>query len=166
MSEYIGDFQPGDTLRHKFNFFGPWTGIPATFGGTPTLTVYKDSDTSPSNAGVSLTVGFASVTGLNHVAINTGADGAFYTAGSTFSVVVSGGTVDGNSVVGLVLFEFSISRDSSHAEYLKRTRAVLTGKCTLDEEAGTVTFFDEDGTTPVVVAEVDQLGNRTAVTFP
>lgn len=80
---------------------------PTTLAGSPSAVVYKGNDTTESAAGLTLTVDFDSVTGLNHIQVDLSSD-AFYATGEDYSVVIDAGTVDGTSVVGSVLATFSI----------------------------------------------------------
>lgn len=91
--------------------------VPVTLGGTPAISVYKDS-TTQSTAGVTLTVDYDSVTGLHHVAIDTSAD-AFYEAGKNYTVVITTGTVSGASVVGMVVGSFSIENRFQEVDVVK-----------------------------------------------
>jgi len=106
----LGDFDAGATLYFKFTTFRPSTGAPFTLAGTPAVSVYKDAGTTQSTAGVTLTADFDAVTGLNHVAIDTSADGTFYAVGSFFDVVVTTGTVDSVSAVGVVVGRFTLRK--------------------------------------------------------
>ena len=124
----LGDFDAGSVLYFKFTTFRPSTGAPFTLAGTPAISVYKDASTTQSTSGVTLTADFDSVTGLNHVAIDTSADGAFYAAGSFFDVVVTTGTVDSVSAVGVVVGRFTLRKTAC----LKPT----TSGRTLDVSAG------------------------------
>lgn len=111
--KHLGDYDASTVVHGKFTTFRPSTGAAYTLGGTPALSVYKDNSTTQSTTGVTLTADFDSVTGLNHYSIDTSADGAFYSAGSFFDVVITTGTVDGVSVVGSVVASFTIRKDSS-----------------------------------------------------
>ena len=82
-------------------------GTPTSLAGTPAISVYKANSTTQTTEGVTLTVDFDSVTGLNHVRIDTSAH-AFYATGNDYSVIITTGTVDGTSVVGTTLAVFSI----------------------------------------------------------
>lgn len=104
---YVAVRAPGSLIRKKFTTVDS-TGAPTTLAGTPVISVYKNSDLVESTAGVTLTVDFDSVTGLNNVAIDTSADATFYSAGADFDVVITTGTVGGTSVVGYVVFSFSL----------------------------------------------------------
>jgi hypothetical protein len=106
----LGDFDTSSVIYFKFTTFRPSTGAPFTLAGTPALSVYKDASTTQTTTGVTLTVDFDGVTGLNHVAIDTSADGTFYAAGSFFDVVITTGTVDSVSAVGVVVGRFTLRK--------------------------------------------------------
>ena len=105
---FIGDYAAGDTLDFKFTTRRFSTGAPHQLAGTPSLAVYKSNSTTQSTSGITLTVDFDSVTGQNHVRIDTTADGTFYANGSQFDVVIAAGTVDSVSVVGEVVGRFTL----------------------------------------------------------
>ena len=111
--KHLGDYDASTVIYGKFTTFRPSTGAAYTLGGTPALSVYKDNSTTQSTTGVTLTVDFDSVTGLHHYAIDTSADGTFYSAGSFFSIVITTGTVDSVSVVGTVVAEFTLRKNSA-----------------------------------------------------
>lgn len=113
MTKHLGDFDTSAVVYGKFTTFRPSTGAAFTLGGTPALSVYKDNSTTQSTTGVTLTADFDSVTGLNHFAIDTSADGAFYSSGSFFDIVITTGTVDSVSVVGAVVGSFTLRKNSS-----------------------------------------------------
>lgn len=109
---YLGDFASNSTVRGKFNTRQS-DGTPITLAGSPTLAVYKDSGTTESTAGVTLTVDFDGRTGLHDFVVVL--SDAFYAAGSNYQVVLTAGTVDGVSVVGVKIAEFSIENRSVDA---------------------------------------------------
>lgn len=109
MAKDLGDFFPGAIIDFKFNTYS-LTGAPITLAGTPALAVYKSNSTVESTAGIALTVDFDSRTGLHHVRITTGSDGAFYDFGQAFFVVLTAGTVDGVSVVGTEVATFTLGQ--------------------------------------------------------
>lgn len=113
MSRHLGDFNTGSVVYDKFSTIQPSTGAPFTLAGSPVLSVYKDNSTSESVAGVTLTPDFDGRTGLNHIAINTAADGTFYSAGSFFTMVLTAGTVDGVSTTGFVVGAFTLDKTSA-----------------------------------------------------
>lgn len=106
--QYLGDYSEDyATLNFKFSTHKA-DGTPITLSGTPAVKVYKANATDSETAtGVTLTVDFDGVTGLNNVKIDLSAD-AFYAAGNDYSVVITTGTVDSVNVVGTVLAHFSI----------------------------------------------------------
>lgn len=104
---YLGDYaEDYATLNFKFTT-RTTAGVPFLLAGTPVISVYKANDTTQSTAGVTLTVDFDALTGLNNVLIDLSAD-AFYTTGTDYHVIITTGTVNGVSVVGEVVAQFSI----------------------------------------------------------
>ena len=105
---YRGDFKLGTTVYMKFCTVTT-TGAPTQLAGTPVVSVYEQNNTTQITAGVTLTVDYDSVTGLNDVAIvASGANG--YEVGKQYDVVITTGTVGGTSVVGYVVGSFSIEK--------------------------------------------------------
>lgn len=104
---YVGDFLAASSVALGFNTVST-AGVPTTLAGTPTVAVYKNSSTTESTSGVTLTVDFDSRTGSHIVVIDTSSDGTFYAAGSDFRVELTAGTVGGTSVVGAIVGTFSI----------------------------------------------------------
>lgn len=131
MSNYLGDITAGKTIWDLFNTRASATGAPITLAGTPAVSVYKNS-TTESTAGVTLTVDYDSRTGMHQWAVDTSADGTFYAAGNDFRVVLTTGTVDGVSQVGVVLAHFSIANRSA----LRPTTADATLDVNANGEAG------------------------------
>lgn len=132
MSKHLGDYDTSTVVYGKFTTYRPSTGAAFTLGGTPALSVYKDNSTTQSTTGVTLTVDFDAVTGLHHFAIDTSADGTFYSAGSFFDIVITTGTVDSVSVVGTAVASFTIRKNSA----LKPTTAGRALDVSAGGEAG------------------------------
>jgi hypothetical protein len=126
----LGDFDTSSVIYFKFTTMQPSTGAPFTLAGTPALSVYKDNSTTQTTTGVTLTADFDSVTGLNHVAIDT--SDAFYAAGSFFDVVITTGTVDSVSAVGTVVGRFTLRKTAC----LKPTTAGRSLDVSAGGEAG------------------------------
>lgn len=103
----LGDLSAGDTL--DFYFTTRAAGVPTTLAGSPAVSVYKADSLSQSTAGITLDVDFDGLTGLNHVRVDTTADGTFYANGNDFACVVTAGTVSGISVVGVAVEDFSLA---------------------------------------------------------
>lgn len=104
---YLGDFATGATVRVKWNSADA-SGVPIT-ASSVTVKVYKaGATTTETTTGVTHTEDFDSLTGLHDVAIDTSADGTFYSAGSDFAIVATAVTVNGISLAGLVIAQFSI----------------------------------------------------------
>lgn len=130
MSDYQGDFTAGKTVRVFFNTQDT-TGAPITLA-SGAISVYKDGGTTETTTGVTLTTDFDSRTGLHLVAVDTSADGTFYSGGSDFEVVITAGTVNSISVVGKSVAKFSLSNRSA----LRPTTADRTLDVTATGEAG------------------------------
>lgn len=131
MSKYLGDYAAGGIIDFKFTTFRPSSGATFTFAGSPVISVYKDNSATQSTAGVTLTADFDSVTGLNHVRIDTSSD-AFYANGSSFECVITTGTVDTVSVVGSCVGRFTLRNQA----YLYSTSPGRTLDVSTGGEAG------------------------------
>lgn len=129
---YQGDYDAGTVIRFKFNTFRPSTGAPFALAGSPSLAAYKDDSTTQDTDGLTLTASFDGVDGMNHVSVDTSADPTFYSSGSSFDIVIAAGTVDGVSVVGVVVGSFTLRKDSA----LKPTTAARTLDVSAGGEAG------------------------------
>jgi len=144
----LGDFDTGGTLYGKFTTYQPSTGACfalASAGSGPQVSVYKDGSTTQSVAGVTLTTNFDGIAGLNHVAIDTSADGTFYSAGSQFEVVITDGQVDGVSVAGACVFSFSLRRDSSLKTGTNSSAVSFTGGVTISNASGDALTLNSSG---------------------
>ncbi len=107
----MNDFSLGKTIDFKFNTHQA-DGTPITLAGSPAVSVYEDNSTTEITAGITLTVGFDSRTGLHNVRIvASGANG--YEVGKSYAAVITAGTVDSVSVVGRVIKEFTIERSAA-----------------------------------------------------
>jgi hypothetical protein len=107
---YLGDFAEDATLDFTFNTQTS-AGAPTTLGGSPAVAVYKANGTTETTAGVTLSVDFDSRTGLHQVRIDTSAN-AYYATGNDYNVVLTQGSVGGQSVAGATLATFSIENRS------------------------------------------------------
>jgi phage baseplate assembly protein W len=103
------DITLGETRDFKFTTCEPDTGAPATLSGTPVISAYVDNSTTQITAGITLSVDFDGVTGLNNVRI-VASSGNGYATGTNVALIITTGTVDGVSAVGYKVAEFSIGR--------------------------------------------------------
>jgi hypothetical protein len=151
---YLGDLTTQDAFDFKFET--RVAGVLTTLIGTPAVSVYKDNNTTEITTGVTLSVDFDSKTGRHNVRIDPTADGAFYSAGSNFTVWVSAGTVGGLSALGLI------------AAFSLRARAALMpateGRTLLVASDGLVTANGVDGLTPDTISDEVQTRTIAAVT--
>ncbi len=124
---YIGDFALGSTFDLKFTSRAFATGAPTTLSGSPVISAYVDNNTTQLTAGITLSVDFDSVTGLNNIRV-VATSGNGYAAGGNYQLVITTGTVGGVSVVGEVVGQFSLDARSA-------LRPTTAGR-TLDVSAG------------------------------
>jgi len=82
-------------------------GVPFTLAGTPVISVYKANSLTQITAGITLTVDFDGVTGLNNVLVDLSSDAA-YAIANDYQMIITTGTVNSVSVVGEVVGLFSI----------------------------------------------------------
>lgn len=109
---YHGDIRLGQTIDIKFTTRRFSTGAPFTLAGAPVISAYIGNDVTQLTAGITLSVDFDSVTGLNNVrVVASGANG--YTTATDVALVITTGTVDIVSVVGEVIGTFSIENRSA-----------------------------------------------------
>lgn len=106
------DITLGDTIYFLFTTRDFDTGAPQTLGGTPALSVYEENNLTQITAGVSISADYDSVTGLNQGTI-VATSGNGYESGKSYSVVITTGTVDGVSVVGEVVYEFTVEASAA-----------------------------------------------------
>jgi len=109
---YHGDIRLGDTIDIKFTTTAASTGAPTTLSGTPVISAYPGNSTTQLTAGITLTVDFDSVTGLNNVRV-VASSGNGYATATNYALVITTGTVGGTSAVGYVVGTFSIENRSA-----------------------------------------------------
>ena len=103
---WVGDVQLGDTIDIKFNTVQFSTGAPFTFA-SGAVEIYEQNSVTQITAAETLTIDFDSVTGLHNLRIVcTGANS--FEVGKDYAAVVSVGTVDSVSAVGMVIANFSV----------------------------------------------------------
>ncbi len=137
------DYPLGQTLDFKFTTRQFSTGATFLLAGSPVVEVYEDNDTTQILAGETLTANFDGIAGLNNLRIvATGGNG--YEVGKSYAAIISVGTVDGVSVVGEVVAQFSIERSPA----LRPTTAGRTLDVTAAGEAG----LDLDNTVGTLAA--------------
>lgn len=104
---YHGDIHLGDTIDIKFVTTSASTGAPTTLAGTPAISAYIGNSTTQLTAGITLSVDFDGVTGLNNVRVVASSGNGYGTA-TNVQLVITTGTVGGTSAVGYVVGSFSI----------------------------------------------------------
>lgn len=163
------DYTLGDTLYHKFTTRAFATGIPTTLSGTPAVQVYENDSVTQITAGITLTADFDSVMGLNHLTIvATGGNG--FETNKNYQAVISTGTVGGVSVVGEVVWEFSIERNPAFQRLGAPAGASVSADiATVDSNVDAIlvdTGTTLDAALAVVDANVDAILVDTGTTLP
>lgn len=147
MTQYLGDFAPGQTIDFMWSSNGA-NGASITRATNGTISVYKGNGTTQTTTGVTDTEDFDSLTGIHHVRIAT--TDSFYVPRENYTVVLSGATIDGQTV-NAVLAHFSI---------LNRFPGRLALLGTVDNSvAPTTTMFECDDITE---ATADHFNGRQA----
>lgn len=106
MADYCGDLKLGDTLHFKFTTVGT-SGAPTQLAGGPVISAYPTNNVTQITAGITLTIDFDGVTGLNHVQV-VASTGNGFLAATDYTLVITTGTVGGTPVVGYDVASFSI----------------------------------------------------------
>lgn len=145
--KHLGDFDTSAVIYAKFTTYSPSTGAPAELGGGsgPAVVVYKDGSAAQSSAGVTLTPSFDGIVGLNHVAIDTSADGTFYSSGGHFEIVIANGTVGGVEVIGACVASFDLRKDSSLKTGTNAGAVSFTGGMTVSNAGGNALTLSSSG---------------------
>ncbi len=105
MSTYLGDWTEDSTHYFLWNT-NDSNGAAITRTVNGTVSVYKDNNITQSVAGITDTEDFDGVTGVHLCIIDTSAD-AFYVTDSDYTVVLTGATIDGQTVNATIAY-FSI----------------------------------------------------------
>lgn len=114
----------GALVRKKFTTVNA-VGQPTSLLGTPAVVVYKNSGVTESGTGVTLTVDFDGIVGRNLLEIDTAVDAVFYSDGANFDAMISVGTVDGTSVIGYPVVEFSLGAEYSTTDNIDDVLAAV-----------------------------------------
>lgn len=172
---YVGDIRLGETFDIKFTTVTT-TGAPTQLAGSPVISAYPGNSTTQLTAGITLSVDFDSVTGLNNVRV-VATSGNGYATATNYQLVITTGTVGGTSVVGYVVAQFSIENRSA----VMPTVAARTLDVSAGGEAGVdwanvgspTTTLALTGTTVAVTQKVDvetiktnPVVNAGTITFP
>lgn len=171
-----GDYTE-DYATLNFKFTTSVNGVPIVLAGTPVIAVYKGSATGTEKTSaesyITLTVDFDSVVGVNHVLIDLSGD-AFFAIANDYQVVITTGTVDGKSVVGHVVGEFSIENrfgvavvndwtDGGRLDLIIDAILADTGELQADDVPGLIAALND--ITAASVWAVDATGEQTGGTF-
>jgi len=110
----LKDITLGETRYFRFTTRAFATGIPTVLAGTPVISAYEDDSITQITAGITLTVDFDGVIGLNLITLVATSGNGFEVA-KDYDFVITTGTVDSVSVVGETVGEFSIQSEAAAA---------------------------------------------------
>lgn len=165
---YLGDLAEDSTINFLWST-NDAAGASITRATDGTVSVYKDGNVAQSTAGVTGSEDFDSLTGIHLCTIDLSAD-AFYATGSDYDVVLSGATIDGQTV-NAVLAHFSIENRLLSKTVTQPGQATPAANTTIVEmvaylyknwrnkKTQTVsawTLFNDDGTTAGQTAGVSE----------
>jgi hypothetical protein len=109
--------------------------------------IYEDDSLTQITSAETLTVDFDALVGLNHLRIvATAANG--FESGKSYSAVITSGTVGGVSVVGEVIYNFSIGRSAAAVDLANGTDGLGALKTVVDAilvDTGTTLQAELDG---------------------
>lgn len=161
MSDYIGDFLAGATVRFLWNTNdGAGGSVDRATNGT--IAVYKDNGTTQDTDGVTDTEQFDALVGVHAVAIDLSADPTFYSAGSDFFVVLSAATIDGQTV-NAAIRHFSIEnrfgslKDNAIAAAKIATGAITAAKFAAGAIDNAAIATDAIGSAELAAAAVNKI---------
>lgn len=108
---YYGDIRLGDSLDIKFTT-RQISGAPTTLAGSPVISAYPANSLTQLTAGITLSVDFDTLTGLNNIRVVASGGNGYLTA-TNYELVITTGTVNSVSVVGECVGGFSIENRSA-----------------------------------------------------
>ena len=159
----------GDTIDVKFCTVNG-SGVPTQLAGSPVVSAYPGNSTTQVTGGITLSVDFDSVTGLNNVRV-VASSGNGYAVNTEYSLVITTGTVNGNSVVGYVVGEFVIERADGVLAMLKDiitgsgagTRELTAKKLLLSNSSGVCFEVIVGGSNPGVFFKAGGTGQQAGL---
>jgi len=151
------------TFYTKFTSRAFATGIPtALVSGV--ISAYEDANVTQITAGITLTASFDSVVGLNHVeVVATAANG--FENGKTYSLVITTGTVDGVSVVGEVVEQFTIGQSAAAVDLANGTDGLGALKAIVDTLATAADLLDKLGAVDEAAAAGDPSATESVMQY-
>lgn len=126
----MSDFKVGDTFYHHFSTRAFATGVPTTLAGTPVAEAYEEANATGLTAGVSLTIDHAETGHHLLTVVATGANS--FETGKSYGVSLTAGTVDSVSVVGEVIFNFTLEKSPAAQDLANGTDGLGALKTLID----------------------------------
>lgn len=114
------DISLNDTIYIRFPTRSFSTGAPITLSGSPVLSIYEENNLTQITTGVSVTVDYDGITGLNQATI-VATSGNGYENGKSYDLIITTGTSSGVSVVGEVVGSFTIGSSAAAVDLANGT---------------------------------------------
>lgn len=149
---YLGNLDVNQSIDFTFTSRDS-TGLPSPMT-SGALEIYGGSGISPSGAGITFTPNFNSVSGLNHVHIDTSGD-AFYVVENDYNVVMLSGIVDSISVVGETIATFSIEHRFDEMDVVKINNNQTAAENLEAIQSQAVIFGEASGTPTTTQMDTD-----------
>jgi len=151
MIPYLGDYVKDETIYVMFNTFtsdDPSASCTITNLINTDVHIHKNDGLTQRNnaAGITMSVNFDGITGSHMIKIDTSDDtvAGFWVAGADYFVRIEGTTVDG-ATINAVVSHFSI--ENRVTALIKK---ILANKAVQNKSTGVITYYDDDGTTPIL----------------
>jgi hypothetical protein len=142
-----GDYQLEDTVYLPFTTRAFATGVPTALVSGE-VQIYEDASVTQITGAETLTVSLDSVAGFNMVQVDmTAANG--FESGKSYTGILSAGTVGGVSVIGEVVFHFTIEMSAAALDLANGTDglgAIKTDTAAILDDTGTSGVLISDGT--------------------
>lgn len=148
IGQQLSDILLGGTMDFKFTTRNS-SGTPTSLTGGA-VAAYPGNSVAEITAGITLSTDWDGRTGLNNVEVAASSANGYATA-TRYALVMTAGTVDGVSVAGYVIAEFSV--EGPVLAQILQAQHCLRRKRVLDPATGIFTIYDTDGTTPLFTAQ-------------
>jgi len=148
---YLGDFEDDKLVCFCFCTNDKnGAAITYTGGSAPNygVSIYRDDDTVENTTGIVVTKDFDGITGIHNFRLDLAAD-TFYATEYDYSIVLSGVTIDGETV-NAVLATFSIENRFAGSSVFKKAAKLLVNKAVQNKATGRIDYYDDDGATVIL----------------
>ncbi len=119
MPNYLGDFAEDATVRGCSNLTDKTNAGPITIGGTPSWAVYRKGSTTEITSGITVNVDFDTRTGMVDWSVDMSSSASYIAQADYYLAQVGSATVDGTSITGTILGEWSCENRFAEVDVVK-----------------------------------------------